>query len=261
MVPGMTYSFSFHLAQRALLVGAALLALPLAGAKAEAAKPVKPRMVIELFTSQGCSSCPAADKLAGELAEKPDLVVLSFPVDYWDYLGWRDTLASPAFTARQKGYGKARGDRQVYTPQAVVNGVNHAIGSEWSAISAAATGGDGKALSVPVTAEGTADRLKVTVGAAVSGAPNGAVWFVPTIHSRMVAIGRGENTGRSVVYTNVARGMFKLGDWTGAAASFDVPADKLHIDGADGYVVLLQGGSEKYPGVILGAAQSTRAGF
>ena len=218
-------------------------------------------MVIELFTSQGCSSCPPADKLVSELAQKPDLVVLSFPVDYWDYLGWRDTLASPAFTARQKGYGKARGDRQVYTPQAVVNGCSHAIGSEWSAISAAAAGGDATALSVSVSAENAADGLKVSVGAATSSASSGAVWFVPVIHSRMVAIGRGENTGRSITYTNVARGVFKLGEWTGAAQSFDVPADKLHVDGSDGYVILLQGGSEKYPGVILGAAQSLRAGL
>src|SRR5437868_8689477 len=80
------------------------------------------RGVIELFTSQGCSSCPPADKLAGELARDPSLVVLSLPVDYWDYLGWKDTLALPGHTNRQRAYSKTRGDREVYTPQVVVNG-------------------------------------------------------------------------------------------------------------------------------------------
>ena len=83
----------------------------------------EPRAVIELFTSQGCSSCPAADKLAGELARDPSLVVMSLPIDYWDYLGWKDTLAIPGHTKRQKAYSKARGDREVYTPQVVINGV------------------------------------------------------------------------------------------------------------------------------------------
>src|SRR6476620_6154807 len=92
-----------------------------------------PRGVIELFTSQGCSSCPPADKLAGELARDPSLIVLSLPVDYWDYLGWKDTLALPGHTNRQRAYSKARGDREVYTPQVVVNGVKHVLGSDKTA--------------------------------------------------------------------------------------------------------------------------------
>src|SRR4051812_44175949 len=94
----------------------------------------EPRAVIELFTSQGCSSCPAADKLAGELARDPSLVVMSLPIDYWDYLGWKDTLALPGHSRRQKAYSKARGDREVYTPQVVVNGVMHVLGSDKDAI-------------------------------------------------------------------------------------------------------------------------------
>ena len=90
--------------------------------------------MIELFTSQGCSSCPAADKLLGELAHDPSLVVMSLPVDYWDYLGWKDTLALPGHTNRQRAYSKARGDREVYTPQVVVNGVTHVLGSDKDAI-------------------------------------------------------------------------------------------------------------------------------
>ena len=87
----------------------------------------EPRAVIELFTSQGCSSCPPADRYVAELAKDPSLVILSWPVDYWDYIGWKDTFASPAFTARQKAYAAARRDDQVYTPQAVIDGVAHAV--------------------------------------------------------------------------------------------------------------------------------------
>src|SRR5713226_705298 len=97
----------------------------------------EPRAVIELFTSQGCSSCPAADKLLGELARDPTLVTISVPIDYWDYLGWKDTLADPRNTARQKAYAHVRGDGQVYTPQVVVNGALHALGSDKAVIEAA----------------------------------------------------------------------------------------------------------------------------
>src|SRR3954467_13863223 len=97
----------------------------------------EPRAVIELFTSQGCSSCPAADKLAGELARDPSLVVMSLPVDYWDYLGWKDTLALPGHTNRQRAYSRSRGDREVYTPQVVVNGTIHTLGSDKDAIETA----------------------------------------------------------------------------------------------------------------------------
>src|SRR5262245_64495740 len=93
-----------------------------------------PRAIVELFTSQGCSSCPAADKLLGEMMRDPSLIAISLPMDVWDYLGWKDTLADPRNTARWQGYAKARGDRERYTPQVVVNGAAHALGSDRSAI-------------------------------------------------------------------------------------------------------------------------------
>src|SRR5437660_6572357 len=101
---------------------------------AAVASSAEPRGVVELFTSQGCSSCPPADKLAGELAHDPSLVVLSLAIDYWDYLGWKDTLALPGHANRQRAYSKVRGDREVYTPQVVVNGVVHTLGSDKAAI-------------------------------------------------------------------------------------------------------------------------------
>ena len=94
--------------------------------------PPDPRPVVELFTSQGCSSCPAADALLGQLAKRDDVIALSFSVDYWDYLGWKDTLANPKFTERQRAYAKARGDGAIYTPQVIVNGVAHVNGSDES---------------------------------------------------------------------------------------------------------------------------------
>src|SRR5262245_38422146 len=104
----------------------------------------EPRAVVELFSSQGCSSCPEADKLIGELAKDPTLIVVSLPIDYWDYLGWKDTLADPKFTARQKAYSKVRGDRQVYTPQVVVNGRMHVLGSDRTSIERAIDESAGK---------------------------------------------------------------------------------------------------------------------
>ena len=111
-----------------LIAGTSILGMSSAGIAAE------PRAVVELFTSQGCSSCPPADKLAGELARDPSIIVISMPVDYWDYLGWKDTLASPSYSARQRAYSSMRGDRDVYTPQVVVNGSAQVLGSDKSAI-------------------------------------------------------------------------------------------------------------------------------
>jgi hypothetical protein len=112
-----------------------------------------PRAVVELFTSQGCSSCPPADRIIGELAKDPSIIALSMPIDYWDYLGWKDTLADARFSARQKAYSQMRGDRDVYTPQVVVNGSVHVIGSDRAGIESAIgnTKKAGGVMSVPVT--------------------------------------------------------------------------------------------------------------
>src|SRR6516164_8888474 len=90
----------------------------------------EPRAVVELFTSQGCSACPPADKVIGELARDPTVIALSMPIDYWDYLGWKDTLADSRFTARQRSYSRMRGEHEIYTPQVVVNGAAHTLGSD-----------------------------------------------------------------------------------------------------------------------------------
>src|SRR5437660_10282414 len=127
-----------------------------------------PRAVVELFTSQGCSSCPPADKILGELANDPSVIALSMPIDYWDYLGWKDTLADARFSARQKAYSHVRGDREVYTPQVVVNGSVHVVGSDLSGIENAidVTKKSDAVMSVPITMSLSGKQLTVSVAAA-----------------------------------------------------------------------------------------------
>src|SRR5246127_4648847 len=126
-----------------------------------------PRAVVELFTSQGCSSCPPADRILGELAKDPSVIALSMPIDYWDYLGWKDTLADARFSARQKAYSHMRGDREVYTPQAVINGEVHVIGSDRASIEDAIkdTEKSGSVMSVPVTMSISGKDINVSIAA------------------------------------------------------------------------------------------------
>ena len=217
-----------------------------------------PRAIIELFTSQGCSSCPAADKVLGELANDPSVVAVSMPIDYWDYLGWKDTLADARFTARQKAYSQVRGDRAVYTPQVVVNGSVHVIGSDLAGIENAihVTSKSDGVMSVPVTMTQAGTQINISVAAAAKGpvARHGEVWICPVAKAVPISIGRGENRGREVTYHNVVRGLLKVGDWNGTPASWTVPLENISRDGVDAAVVYLQDGNRDRPGVMLGAA-------
>jgi hypothetical protein len=220
------------------------------------ARAAEPRALLELFTSQGCSSCPAADKLLGDLANDQTLVVLSDPIDYWDYLGWKDTLASPAHSARQRAYARMRGDRDVYTPQIVVNGAVDVLGSDQAAIekSIAQTDANSDVMALPVLLSLGGGGLNVKVEAAADEHAAGEVWLCPLARAVAVAIGRGENRGRTVTYHNVVRNWVKLGDWTGAAADWTVPAAQIGTDGVDAAAVMVQEGTHDKPGIILGAA-------
>jgi hypothetical protein len=220
------------------------------------ARAAEPRALLELFTSQGCSSCPAADKLLGDLANDPTLVVLSDPIDYWDYLGWKDTLASPAHSARQRAYARMRGDGQVYTPQIVVNGALDALGSDQTAIEKTIVQSDqtSQVMALPVLLSLGGGGLNVKVESAENEHASGEVWLCPLARAVAVAIGRGENHGRTVTYHNVVRNWLKLGDWTGTASAWTVPAAQLGTDGVDAAVVMVQEGTHDKPGIILGAA-------
>jgi hypothetical protein len=238
---------------RILLVLAATLAV---------AGPVRadgpaPAAVVEMFTSQGCSSCPPADSLVADFARDPSVLALSFPVDYWDYLGWKDTFADKAFTARQRGYGEARGDRHVYTPQAIVDGLLHTVGSNReSIVGLRADGRTRGALVVPVTTTVDGSTIRVAVGAAAQPRLKPAtVLLLPIMKRSEVAIARGENKGRTVTYTNVVRELIPLGVWDGSPRSFEAPAALASMRNADTFAVIVQEGTTDRPGLVIGAAK------
>ena len=219
-----------------------------------------PRAVIELFTSQGCSSCPPADKVIGELAKDPSVIALSMPIDYWDYLGWKDTLADARFTARQKAYSRTRGDRDVYTPQVVVNGTAHMIGSDREGIQSAIgeTKKNKDVMTVPVSLTQHDRQMDVSVAAVDKNlAAHGEVWICSVSKAVPISIGRGENRGRSVIYHNVVRNLLKVGDWNGSAGSWTVPLENISRDGVDAAVVFVQDGTPDKPGPMLGAAYTS----
>jgi hypothetical protein len=220
-----------------------------------------PRAVVELFTSQGCSSCPPADKIIGELAKDPSIIALSMPIDYWDYLGWKDTLADSRFTARQKAYSKVRGDREVYTPQAVINGETHVIGSDRESIETAigATNKTDGVMSVPVTMTQAGKQITVSVAAAdkIHAVSHGEVWLCGISKAVPISVSRGENRGRELTYYNVVRNLVKVGDWNGKPESWTVSLDSVAHDGVDGAAVLVQDGNRDKPGPMLGAAYTS----
>jgi hypothetical protein len=210
--------------------------------------------VVELFTSQGCSSCPPADALAGQLASHKNIVVLSMPVDYWDYLGWKDTFAKHQFSERQRNYSVARGDGQVYTPQVIVNGLQHAVGSEEDSIQSAiaATSAELNGKRVPLNISMQGDGVSVEVGAAPTGVGAGTVLLADFKSSADVTIKRGENGGHTVTYFHVVRELKPIGEWTGRPMSIHLSTADLAVGGSDGCAVLLQQGNS---GAILAAAQ------
>lgn len=200
--------------------------------------------IVELFTSQGCSSCPPADVFAAELAKREDLVVLSLPVDYWDFLGWKDTLARPAYSERQRAYARSRRDRNVYTPQMVVNGRAHVIGSYRDEVrkTIEATAAEFEAERVEVDIEVDGNLLRVEIGDGKPEFPvkNATIWLALYDHSESVKIGRGENHGKKITYTNVVRELTPIGMWSGKAKQITLPQDDLMRSVYDGCAVIVQ---------------------
>jgi len=227
------------------------LGLAVAGGRASAASPAPDLVVVELFTSQGCSSCPVADALLAELADRPDVLPLSLFVDYWDYLGWRDTLARPENTKRQYAYAQSLKTYAPYTPQIVVDGRKDVVGNnKREVIWAIEDRVKRRAAPVPLTVEPGPDTVTIVVGA---GQPAEAtVWLVRYAPRMTVAIGRGENGGRTFTYANAVQSMTPIGMWTGAPASFVLPRrDLLGTDETPaGLAIILQ---TENTGPILGA--------
>jgi hypothetical protein len=216
------------------------------------------RAVIELFTSQGCSSCPAADKLIGELvATDPTLISISLPIDYWDYLGWKDTLADPRHSARQRAYSKVRGDREVYTPQVVVNGSYHVVGSDKAAIERmiAKSRQNPETLSLQVKLSAAGGRLNVLIPDH-SDTPV-EVWVLGLAKAVTVAIKRGENKGKTITYHNVARHWRQLDTGNGKVHSWSVPVEDVGGTDVSNAAVFVQTGTADKPSLMLGAAMAS----
>lgn len=237
----------------AWLVLAGALALPAASATAQTPEN-RPLAVVELFTSQGCNSCPPADELLGRLAERGDVVALAYHVDYWDYLGWRDTLGSPENTERQKAYGRTFASRSIYTPQIVIDGRKQVSGGKLYALEDALARRDreGSSLKVTMSARYTSDSVVISAGAGEGGKAHVTmVFFDPATRVR---IDRGRNEGRAMVYRNAVTATQSVGMWHGRAAEFELPISELARKNAGGCAILLQEyAKDGTPGAILGA--------
>jgi hypothetical protein len=233
----------------AILVAAALGLSPAAAEPInraglpDVARPV----VVELYTSQGCNTCPPADALAGELAQLPGILPLSFHIDYWDYIGWKDRFALPGNTERQRGYARALGSRFIYTPQMVVDGYLDAPGHRQRQVYAALDKASRDLPAVEVIFDHSAEVVRIGEGEAP---PEGAVvWLAVFDKKHTTRIERGENAGRELNYYNVVRAFRALGAWDGRAAQFALELASASDNDACAVIVQTNGN-----GPILGAA-------
>ncbi len=248
-----------HTLSRRLLIGAPLLAavayvLPVFAEDVNK----KPDGVVELYTSQGCGSCPPADAVLKQLATEGKIVALSFHVDYWDYRGWTDNLALPENTERQNAYRTALGLNGVYTPQVIINGREHVNGQDGQKIRRriAEMRNTPTGLTVPVSIEKTApDRLLIDISAGAVTANPVRVLLAYFIRESIIDIPDGENGGRRVSYANSVRAMETVGMWDGTAQKIEIPLSELASKKATGCAVLLQEMlGEGKPGPIIGAS-------
>lgn len=221
--------------------------------QAQAGTFVEPKGVIELFTSQGCRSCPPADRAFQQLVRQGDVVALSYHVDYWNYLGWADTLGTAENTDRQYAYAKTFGRSGVYTPQAVLNGRDHLKGTDAGEVNRRLDGmkASGQGLVVPVKAVQNGDQLSISVG---SGAGKANVVVVYFREHQTVEMLKGENVGQSMDYWHSVTDVQTVGVWNGQAIDITLPARVISSDKSDGCAVLLQSAdAEGNPAGIVGA--------
>lgn len=209
-----------------------------------------PPVVVELFTSQGCSSCPPADNFLGELAQRPDVLALAFHVDYWNYIGWTDPFASKLATQRQRDYSQRLALRYVYTPQMVINGVAEGVGAEPDTINPLikAAAADNTPRAVTALSRGRDGRLTVHIDAGSPPEP-ASIWLVGFDREHATRVLHGENEGRTLKDYQVVRSFQEIGTWNGAALDLDVAGNRVSGDGSVAVLVQLHG-----TGRIIGAA-------
>ena len=236
-----------------IIAGVGLMAALLGGAPAALAGGDATPVLVELFTSQGCSSCPPADEYIGVLRRRDDVVALSLHVNYWDYIGWRDPYASDVTTERQRAYGRRLSRGQVYTPQMVIDGMAHAVGSDRDAVEAAirdARGANRPRLLIELEQDEDGGLGVSLPGGHFEG--KATVWLVRYDAVVATDVARGENAGRTINNYNVVRGMWPIGEWTGLPLEIRLPATALTSGegGRDGCVVIVQVAGQ---GRVLGA--------
>ncbi|MFY0596123.1 MAG: DUF1223 domain-containing protein [Cognatishimia sp.] len=196
-----------------------IAAFSVAGAFASLATAGEHPVVVELYTSQGCSSCPPADAYFGqELVGRDDIIALALHVDYWDYIGWKDDFANPAYTKRQRGYAQAARKRSIYTPQMVIGGVDHVVGNRPADVRAnlAKHSDDGSDIDLVVTRNG--DRLTITLDSKTNQRDPMVVQLVRYSKKETRNIKRGENAGRTLNYHNIVTHWETVGDWNARRA-------------------------------------------
>jgi len=218
----------------------AALAAPLAAQQ----RPV----VVELFTSQGCSSCPPGDEMLAELAGQDDVIAIALHVDYWDYIGWEDEFANPAHAERQRAYARTAGRRSIYTPEMIVNGQSDIVGAKPMALAEAINQHKSEApkMALKVTRKGQKIQVSGSIPAQVNGPMDIHVLKVTPVHASKIT--RGENRGKTIEYANIAHDWQVVGSWDGASA-LDLSVD---VAGQDPVVVLVQ---EAKAGAIVAAAR------
>ncbi|MEX5729319.1 hypothetical protein Ga0609869_002672 [Rhodovulum iodosum] len=205
-------------------------------------------VIIELFTSQGCSSCPPVDAMVAELAKRDDVIPLALHVDYWDYIGWKDVFAQPGFTRRQKAYARAAHTRSIYTPQIVVGGVDHVVGYRPMDVAQLIEAHRDAASPVSLSIVRDGDDVVITANSTETFAEDAVLQVVRYIPERVVDIGRGENAGRTLRYTNIVDAWKAVARWDGAAPLVVT----LEADGEHPVVAIVQ---KSGPGQILAAAR------
>lgn len=205
-------------------------------------------VVVELFTSQGCSSCPPADEFLGKLAKRDDVIALSLHVDYWDYIGWKDIFADPQYTDRQHAYARAAGKRMVYTPQMVVAGQDLVVGTKPAEVGRMIRAHSNAASQVSISVERNGDQVLITADRLVKGLGDLVVQMVRFSNGQTVRIKHGENAGRNLAYHNVVTGLSVLKTWNGSSTL----TFAANIQGNDECVIIVQAANH---GSILAAAR------
>ncbi len=235
---------------------ASLFVLPLFfGANIQAAEIYSPKGVVELFTSQGCYSCPPADKFVTSIRRDKDVLALAWHVDVWDYLGWDDTFAKPDHLKRQRRYAKSFGENQIYTPQAVINGRSHLVGHESRKIRnrLAKYHNQQKGMLVPIetTLKGNVLDIVIRHG---DNSDKATLWMVYFADQEKVKVERGENRGKYLTYSNIVRDIELVGMMEPGGMRLMLPLGELSHKGYDSCALILQQTTKQgTPGPIIGA--------